>query len=180
MKRMIALAAALFAATVGAYTVAQYDLAEAGELPMRTTGGKIVAVQVYSPTNGTVTLKSVWSAEVWTNGTAVSYVTNRSWEVAYSNTLTAAVYTNTYTRADFPTPIYSVPLSTNAVVDVDTITTTTRAYKERIVTTNTIVTGSAASNVYSGAPVGDTYIAPFEHLVFEGTAIGGWLRLVLE
>ena len=179
MKKLFTIAAALVAAIASAYTVAQYDLAEAGELPARTTGGKVVAVQVYAPTNGTVALTSVWSAEVYTNLTTVSASTNYLWTVAYSNTNTRAVYTNTYTSAGWPMPIYSIPLATNDLTSVSSVTNVTRVFKEQVSTNVAIVSGSAANHVYSGSPASNTYIAPGERMVYTG-ALGGWLRLILE
>ena len=180
MKSFITFIAAIAAAVASAYSVAQFPLPEAGELPARNSGGKVVAVQVFAPTNGSVALKSVWSADVYTNATTYAYATNTSWEVAYSNTVLSTVYTNAYSHADFPIEIYSVPLATNVIRNVTVTTNTASVYKETVVTTNSLVTGTASSHVYSGAPASDTFIAPFEKIVFEGTAVGGWLRIVLE
>ena len=193
-------------------------------------GGKLVAVQVLSTnTTGTVTLKSVYQAGVYTNASAVVSASATNYVVVASNRLAATtvrvpivvtngvvavtnaalgtvsyvtnittsvtnvpaqvVFTNTLAAADFGpftvarwnsgNPLDTL-LSVSTNVTVTATTNSWRVLKSMVSVTNTIISGSCSGSVYSGSPATNTYLAPHEWLVFEGTATGGWLRLILE
>lgn len=180
MKKLIMCFAAIAAAVALAFTVHDYPLADAGALPPRVGSGKVAAVQVFAPEDGTAKLSAVWSADVYTNAYTYAYATSHVWTVAYSNTVNAAIYTNTYGQAGWPMPIYSVPLATNHVESVTVTTNTATAWKETVSTNVTIVSGNPSNHFYQGAPASATYISLAEKLVFEGTATNGWLRIILE
>ena len=65
-----------------------------------------------------------------------------------------------------------------------TITTATNSVtpvlKKRLSVTNSVVNGSCSGGYYKGAPEGSTWLFGGDHLIFEGTATGGLLRLVIE
>lgn len=150
-------------------------------------GGKLVAVEAFAPTNGTVSLKRVWATDLYTNATVL--VTNATGSLTvsvWSNVTTHAVYTNTVNslRGVSHAYPYSAPAYTNILTTVtplaDVSTNAVRGLWKTVAVTNSVVSGSASESVYSGAPANATYISPSEKLLFDGTARGGFLRLVFE
>ncbi len=184
MKKTIFAIAATMALPLLAFRVVTLAPLTSGTEFSAPEGGKLTAVEVYSPSaaSGTVALKSVWSADIFTN--AVAYlppVTQTVHTVVWSNEVSAAVTTNVYDSLAVHRPLHLLPLSSNTVYNVSVTTNTWPVFKETAVTTNTLLSGgTAASGKYSGSPASATYIAVGEKLVFEGTAAGGFLRLILE
>ena len=86
MKKFLALTFALAAFAVAAFSVIDVVPTPRGQFAYNGPGGKLVAVEVFAPTNGTVDLKSMWSAAVYTN--AVSIVTNGT------GTLSVGIWSN--------------------------------------------------------------------------------------
>ena len=195
-----------------------------------TSGGKLVAVQAFSTNaTGTVALKTVYQAPIFTNAVRIASVTATNYVVVASNrtaSLTREVYlrvpdgppsisTNIYTHTvetnqltklvvtNLPNPVVftntfaaadgpitaegwaaSHPFETFLSISTNTTATTATnvwpVVKEYVTVTNTLVTGACTSNVYKGSPSADTYLKAHEWLIFEGTATGGFIRLVLE
>lgn len=184
MKKMFALAAILLACC--AFRVAEVPLAESGEFTLHD-GGRLAAVEVFAPTNGSVSLKQIWSAPVYTN--VVSVVTNGAGTLSvgvWSNLTTHVVYTNWHnslrgTSYRYP---YAMATDTNLETTVtalaDLATNVVPVVSEIVAVTNTLASGTASANVYSGAPATTNYLATGERLLFDGTATGGFLRLILE
>ena len=194
------------------------------------SGGKLVAVQAFSTNaTGTVTLRSVYTAPVYTNAVKVATVTSTNYVAVVSNRVASLtreismrvpdgppnITTNVYTHAvetnqltkvvvtNIPNQVVftnsfdaadgsitaegwaaSYPLDALLSISTNTtVTTTTNIYpvvKQYVTVTNTLVTGSCSSHVFTGSPATDTYLKAHEWLEFEGTATGGFLRLVLE
>lgn len=146
MKKTLFLTLAILASCIlQAYQVVEVNNPLSGEWYSSGTasGGKLVAVQAFSTNaTGTVALKTVYQAPIFTN----------------------AVKTAT--------------LTTNATTTTGTITYP--VVKQYVTVTNTLVSGSCSSNVFSGSPATDTYLKAHEWIIFEGTATGGFIRLVLE
>ena len=150
-------------------------------------GGRLAAVEAFAPTNGTVSLKRVWAADLYTNATVL--VTNATGSLTvsvWSNVTTHAIFTNTIDslRGISHAYPYSPPTYTNITTTVtplaDVSTNTVRGLWKTVSVTNALVTGSATSNMYTGTPANATYVAPDEKLLFDGSALGGFLRLVFE
>ena len=118
---------------------------------------------------------------MYTNAVAISYVTNYTYTVAYSNVVTAAIFTNTVPTLPLPVQVYCNVLWHETNATVTAATNVSWALKEVVSTNVSLLSGTASGKVYSGAPASSTYISPTEELVFTGTAAtNGWLRLVLE
>lgn len=233
MKKTLFLTLAILASCIlPAYQVVEVNNPLSGEWYSSGTasGGKLVAVQAFSTNaTGTVALKTVYQAPVFTNAVKISTVTATNYVVVASNRtarLTREVYlrvpdgppsisTNIYTHAvetnqltklvatNMPNQVVftnsfaaaSGPITAEgwaashpleALMSVSTNTTSTTGtitypvVKQYVTVTNTLVTGSCSSNVYNGAPASATYLKAKEWIVFEGTATGGFIRLVLE
>lgn len=233
MKKTLFLTLAILASCIlQAYQVVEVNNPLSGEWYSSgtTSGGKLVAVQAFSTNaTGTVALKTVYQAPVFTNAVKISTVTATNYVVVASNRtarLTREVYlrvpdgppsisTNIYTHAvetnqltklvvtNMPNQVVftntfaaaSGPITPGgwasehpleALMSVSTNTTVTTAtniypvVKQYVSVTNTLVTGSCSSNVYNGSPATNTYLKAQEWVIFEGTATGGFLRLVLE
>lgn len=146
-------------------------------------GGRIAAVQAFSPSvaAGSIALKQVWSGDVYTNDFSESWATSIVYAVEYSNTVSAAIFTNRVSTLPVPVEIYCniLGIVTNSVVTA----TTNRwsAYSHTYAVTNTIISGTASGNVFSAAPASTNYVAPSDKLILEGTAASnGWLRIICE
>lgn len=184
MKKLFALASIMLACC--AFRVADVPLAKSGEFALHESG-RLAAVEVFAPTNGSVSLKRIWSAPVYTN--AVSVVTNGTGALSvgvWSNLTTHVVYTNWFnslrgTSYRYP---YAMATDTNLETTVtalaDVSTNAVLAISKIVAVTNTLASGTASSNVYIGAPATTNYLSTGERLLFDGTALGGFLRLILE
>lgn len=150
-------------------------------------GGKLTRVEVFSTnTTGSVTLKSVWTAPVFTNAVQIETFTATNVTVVSSNRVDATVATNAYPAADFTFGKWQRAhaleslISSNAAVSVTATTNTWPVFKSNVSVTNAIISGGSLSgNKYGGAPSSDTWIAPGERLIYEGPK-GGFIRLILE
>ena len=233
MKKTMFLTLAVLASCIlPAYQVVEVrnPVSGAGFTSGTTSGGKLVAVQAFSTNaTGTVALKTVYQAPIFTNAVRVASVTSTNYVVVASNrtaSLTRQVYlrvpdgppsistniythavetnqltklvvtnlpnqvvfTNTFAAADGPITASSWaaarPFETFLSISTNTtVTTSTNAWpvvKQYVTVTNTLVSGSCSSNLYNGSPATNTYLKAQEWLIFEGTATGGFLRLILE
>lgn len=233
MKKTLFLTLAILASCIlQAYQVVEVNNPLSGEWYSSGTasGGKLVAVQAFSTNaTGTVALKTVYQAPVFTNAvktvtlTTTNYVvvssnrvanltrevylrvpdgppsistniythaveTNQLTKLVVTNLQNQVVFTNTFDAADGPITAEgwaaSHPLETFLSISTNTTATTATnvwpVVKEYVTVTNTLVTGACTSNVYKGSPSADTYLKANEWMVFEGTATGGFLRLILE
>ena len=182
MKKFLSILLATAAITAFAAIVKTYT-PESGVSFSPGVGGKLVQATAYSATQsgGSFALSAVYSAPVYTNAVAISYATNYSYTVAYSNVVTAAIFTNTVPTLPLPVQVYCNVLWHETNTTVTASTNVSWALKEVVSTNVSLLSGTASGKVYSGAPASSTYISPTEELVFTGTAAtNGWLRLVLE
>lgn len=185
MLRKIAVLAAVVLACC-AFRVVEFRPTPVGPFVL-DEGGRCAAVEVFAPTNGSVSLKRVWTSGVYTN--AIVVVTNATGSLTvgvWSNVTTHVVYTNwsnTLLGTNYRNP-YAMSTDTNLSTSVtalaDVSTNVVSGLWKVVSTTNTVVSGSATSTVYSGAPSATNYFASGEMLLFDGTAGGGFLRLILE
>lgn len=162
------------ASSVASASATNYVVVSSNRLAATTVRVPIVV------TNGVV---AVTNAALGT----VSYVTNTAMSV--TNVPAQVVFTNTYAAADFGPfavsrwnaghPMYTL-LSVSTNVTAKASTNSWRVLQRVLAVTNTVITGSCSGNVFSGSPASDVYLREHEWLVFEGTASGGWLRLILE
>lgn len=180
MKQMILAAAMSLAAALGAFQVDSFA-PQSGVPFSAQNGGKLVAVEVFAPEDGTVALSSVYAADVYTNAVEVNARTETEVTAVFSNTVTHAVTTNIFDSPKIHVPVWNVLVSSNIVESVVATTNEWPVYEKTVALTNAIISGASTStNTYSGAPDGNVYIAPGEILIFNGTATGGFLRLILE
>ncbi len=183
MKNAILVMAAMMLAACAHGRVVTFDPAS-DTMEVGGSGGKLVAVQAFSPTQsgGSISLKSVWSAPVYTNCQKVTTTTSYRYQAVYSNLVSHAVYTNTYTALPIPSQIYSSTLGVTTNATTTSVTNSWKAFKETVATTNTIVNSATATgHAYDGTLDTPVYLGPFDRLIFTGTgANDGWLRLVLE
>lgn len=77
---------------------------------------------------------------------------------------------DTLDHYNYTTNIVTV-VTTNAIIPV---------LSGELVVTNEILNGSCSAKYYHGEPQNDTYIFPNDRLLFNGTATGGSLRIVIE
>ena len=176
-KTFVFAALALAVCAAFAFNVSQFAPKDGAAYTLGTVGGKLVAVEAFAPDNGGVTLKRVWSSDVYTNAVQLVPSTSTVYTVTYSNVYTHVVSTNRYSTLSWIYDPYITAQATNTTVIV--ATNTWRAYERTVAITNTLVTGTAVSNVYTGAPSATTYLAPGEKLLVEG-ATNGFFRLVFE
>ena len=178
MKKPFILATlALAVCAAFAFHVTQFAPKDGASYTLGTAGGKLVAVQAFAPNNGGVSLKSVWSSDVYTNVVQLVPSTSTVYTVTYSNAYTHVVSTNRYNTLSWIYDPYIIAQATNTTVTVTT--NTWKAWEKTVAITNALVSGTAVSNVYTGAPALATFLAPGEKLLVEG-ATNGWIRLILE
>ena len=230
MKKTTLLLCALLSLCLSAFQVVDVSRPESGEgfTSGTTTGGKLVAVQAFSTNaTGTVAIKSIYEAPIYTNAVtilsvtetncvavssnrlamtsmnrydvvtnAVEISTNIFTHAVVTNIITSTVVTNVPVRVALSTNVFSVsglspqdfarqfPAHTLLSLSTNTVTTTTTniwpVVSGIVAKTNTLVNGSCSGNVFTGAPTTNTYLKAHEWLIFEGTATGGWLRLIFE
>lgn len=190
MKKLFLFSAIFALMNLAAYQVVEIPSPVSGEGFTSPAGGKIVAVQAFSTSaSGTVALNSVYEAPVFTNAVQIIPATSTNYTVVASNRVANAVGTNVldaatfgeYTAAKWNTqrPLESVlSVATNIVTTATT--NTWPVYQKSVSVTNSIVSGTCSSNLFSASPESDTYIKPNERLLFTGTATGGFIRLILE
>ena len=185
-KPILSIVAAVLSLAAFASTVTQFRPLAAGEFESGAVGGKLVAIQVFSPVaSGTVSLKSIYEAAVFTNAVQIETFTATNMTVVSSNRLDATVSTNTVPAAMFAFPTwqraypFNILVSSNAAVSVSVSTNTWPVFEKSVFVTNTIASGTCSGGIFTNAPSG-VYLAPGEKLLFTGTATGGHLRLILE
>ena len=179
MKKLsITLAAIALSLIASAATVASFAPQNGGVYTVKN-GGKLVRVESFAPVSGgTFALSSIYSADVYTNAIDIATLTNTTYTVVETNYYTHAVTTNTFPNLSFVDDPGILGVTTN--VTVSAVTNTWRAYEKTVAATNAIASGTAAGLVGTNTLQNAAYIAPGEKLLFTGTAVGGWLRLIFE
>lgn len=154
------------------------------ELPTGTTNAapfaaKVAAARVHSSVaDGSATVKAVSSHEFWGTETNVTYATNHTWTVVWTNDAGAAT-TNTF---DFdPSPYGTNRWTSFATNDVVTGTTNvTPVVVSTVAATNELTAAATCSNGTATAAASATpWIVPGERLFVDGTA-DGRVILILE
>lgn len=178
MKKFLSILAMFAAVSVYAAVVVPFTPSNGGTFKLRE-GGKLTRVAAFSPVNnGTVTIKSIYSAPVYTNAVEVTRVTNVAYTVTYSNTYDHVVSTNVFRNLSFVDDPYITGISTNA-----TVVATTNSWpvlKQTISVTNDVVTGTQTGYKLDKQLDNAVYLGPGENLIFTGTGVGGWVRLIFE
>ncbi len=185
-KPILSIIAALLSLAASASTVAQFRPLAAGEFESGPVGGKLVAVQVFSPVeSGTVSLQSIYEAATFTNAIEIKTFIATNMTVISSNRVDAALSTNTFPAAMFLFSTwqraypFNVLISTNETVSTTVTTNQWPVFEKSVFVTNTLASGSCSGGIFTNAPSG-IYLAPGEKLLFTGTATGGHLRLILD
>lgn len=178
MKKLAILAMFAVALVVGAATVVPFSPKDGAEFRI-SPGGKLTRVEAFSPVSGgTVALKSVYSAPVYTNAMEVLAYTNVSYTVLWTNSFSHVVTTNIFPNLSFEGSPEVVGVTTNTVVGA---TTNMWPVLQRTVSvTNSIVSGTQTGYVFTNDLPRAVYLAPGERLIFTGTGVGGFVRLILE
>lgn len=127
------------------------------------------------------------AVEISTNIYTRAVVTNIIRSIAQTNIpISVALTTNVFSAAGFSPQDFArqFPSHTLLSLSTNTVTTTTTniwpVVSGVVAKTNTLVSGACAGNVFVGSPSTNTYLKAREWLIFEGTATGGFLRLVFE
>lgn len=178
MKKFALLAAIAASLAALAAQVAPFTPVDGAAFKV-SQGGKLVRVESFSPVSGgTIALKSVWSTDVYTNALDILTATNMSYTVVESNAYTHVVTTNIFPNLSFENDPGIVSIATNATVAVTT--NKWPVFEKTVAVTNAIVSGTQTGFVYTNNLPNAVYLAPGEKLIFTGTAVGGWLRLIFE
>ena len=179
MKKMLSvLAAFAFAFVAVAATVVPFTPTNGGTFKL-SQGGKLTRVEAFSPVSGgTLALSSIYSAPVYTNAIEISTFTNFAYTVVESNAYTHVVTTNAFPNLSWIDDPGIIGISTNMMV----VTTTNSwpVFKETVAVTNDIVSGSQTGYLYTNTLGTAMYLAPGERLLFTGTGVGGFVRLIFE
>lgn len=142
-------------------------------------GGKLVRVESFAPVSGgTFAISAIYSADVYTNAIDVATLTNTTYTVVETNYYTHAVTTNTFPNLSFVDDPGILGVTTN--VTVSAVTNTWKVYEKTVASTNAIASGTASGHLGASSLTNAVYLAPGEKLIFTGTAVGGWLRLIFE
>ena len=178
MKKTISILAAFAVFAAVAATVVPFKPADGVAFKL-SQGGKLTRVESFSPVSGgTIALSSIYSAPVYTNAMEIFTFTNFTYTVVESNAYTHVVATNTFPNLSFIDDPGIVSVSTNVVVSA-----TTNAWpvlKETVSVTNAIVSGTQTGYIYTNELGSVKYLAPGERLLFTGTGVGGFVRLIFE
>lgn len=178
MKKLISLAMAIAAFAAIAANVVPFS-PQNGQTFKLSQGGKLTRVEAFSPvSNGTVALSTIYSAPVYTNAVEISTLTNISYTVVETNFYTHAVTTNSFPNLSFIDDPGILSVVTNSVVSATT--NTWPVYKNTIAVTNSLFSGTQTGYVYTNALGTAKYLAPGETLLFTGTGVGGFIRLIFE
>jgi len=175
------LLAAICCFVVSAANVSQFTVKSSGAtFRVGNQGGKLARVECFSPVSGgEFNLSRECAVDVYTNAVDILTATSHLYQVAYSNTYTHVEYTNTFNNLSFVDDPYIVGISTNTIVTVTT--NYTPVFEKVYSVTNAIVTGGAITNgQYGAAPASTIYLGAGDRLLFSGTAVGGWLRIITE
>ena len=178
MKKLFASLALFAAFACAAAVVVPFSPMSGGTFKL-SQGGKLVRVEAFSPVRGgTVALKSVYSADVYTNALSIATATNYIYTVVESNAYTHAVSTNEFRNLSWIDDPGIIGISTNMMVVATT--NSWPVFKETVAVTNDIVSGSQTGYLYTNTLGTATYLAPGERLLFTGTGVGGFVRLIFE
>lgn len=179
MKKLsITLAAIALSLIASAATVASFAPEDGATYTVKN-GGKLVRVESFAPVSGgTFAISSVYSADVYTNAIDVATLTNTTYTVVETNYYTHAVTTNTFPNLSFVDDPGILGVTTN--VTVSAVTNTWKAYEKTVASTNAIASGTASGHLGASSLTNAVYLAPGEKLLFTGTAVGGWMRLIFE
>ena len=117
MKKRISLVLTLAAAalTAAAFHVAQFAPVRDVPFSLGTEGGKVTAVEVFAPTNGSVALSSIYTADLFTNAVQITRSTNTLYTVVFSNLVDAVIITNANNVGYAKTPYPYTPISSKSV-----------------------------------------------------------------
>ena len=178
MKKFALLAAIAASLAAIAAQVAPFTPVDGAAFKV-SQGGKLVRVESFSPVSGgTLALKSIWSTDVYTNALDILTATNMSYTVVESNAYTHVVTTNVFPNLSFENDPGIVSVATNAIVTVTT--NKWPVFEKTVAVTNAIVSGTQTGFVFTNTLQNAVYLAPGEHLLFTGTAVGGFVRLIFE
>jgi hypothetical protein len=178
MKKIIAFFAAAAAFACMAAVVVPFSPTNGGVVKLGT-GGKLTRVEAFSPVSGgTVALKSIYAAKVYTNAIAITVATNVSYRVVETNYYTHTVFTNDFPNLSFEDDPGILSVATN--VAVSAVTNVWPVFKETLAVTNSIVSGTQSGYTYTNSLASPVYLAPGETLLFTGTGVGGFVRLIFE
>lgn len=178
MKKLFATLALFAAFACAAAVVVPFSPTSGGVFKL-SQGGKLTRVEAFSPVSGgTLALSSIYSAPVYTNAIEISTFTNFAYTVVESNAYTHVVTTNVFPNLSFIDDPGIVGVSTNMTVAATT--NTWPVLQKTVAVTNSVFSGTQTGYVYTNALGTAKYLAPGEVLLFTGTGVGGWLRLIFE
>ena len=178
MKKLFATLALFAAFACAAAVVVPFSPTSGGTVKL-SQGGKLVRVEAFSPVSGgTVALKSVYSADVYTNAVSIATATNWNYSVVESNAYTHVVSTNAFQNLSWIDDPGIIGVTTN--IAVVATTNTWPVFQKTVAVTNDIVSGSQTGYVYTNTLGTAKYLAPGERLLFTGTGVGGFVRLIFE
>ena len=178
MKKLFASLALFAAFACAAAVVVPFSPMSGGTFKL-SQGGKLVRVEAFSPVSGgTVALKSIYSADVYTNALSIATATNYLYTVVESNAYTHVVSTNAFPNLSWVNDPGIIGISTNMTVVATT--NSWPVFKETVAVTNDIVSGSQTGYLYTNTLGTAKYLAPGERLLFTGTGVGGFVRLIFE
>ena len=179
MKKMLSvLAAFAFAFAAVAATVVPFNPSDGGVFKL-SQGGKLTRVEAFSPVSGgTIALKSVYSADVYTNALSIATATNWNYSVVESNAYTHVVSTNEFHNLSWIDDPGIIGVTTN--IAVVATTNIWPVLQKTVAVTNDLVSGSQTGYIYTNTLSTAKYLAPGERLLFTGTGVGGFVRLIFE
>lgn len=178
MKKLFATLALFAAFACAAAVVVPFSPTSGGTFKL-SQGGKLTRVEAFSPVpGGTIALKSVYSADVYTNALSIATATNWNYSVVESNAYTHAVSTNEFHNLSWIDDPGIIGVTTN--IAVVATTNTWPVYQKTVAVTNDLVSGSQTGYIYTNTLSTATYLAPGERLLFTGTGVGGFVRLIFE
>ena len=178
MKKLFATLALFAAFACAAAVVVPFSPTSGGTFKL-SQGGKLTRVEAFSPVSGgTIALKSVYSADVYTNALSIATATNWNYSVVESNAYTHVVSTNEFHNLSWIDDPGIIGVTTN--IAVVATTNTWPVYQKTVAVTNDLVSGSQTGYIYTNTLSTATYLAPGERLLFTGTGVGGFVRLIFE
>lgn len=167
MKKFLAGLVAAAALACGAFQVVEVSPLKGGEFAAPGNGGKLVGVEVFAPTNGTVALSRVWEGAVFTNAVVVDVNAVTNVDVAYSNRLAATSYTASIVVTNGVTTITNKALGTVSVVTNTSVVSTN--FPLQVVFTNTYAAAGFTLPGWSNANPAMTLLSVSTNEVFTAT-----------
>lgn len=178
MKNLMFAAALAFSFAASAAVVVPFSPKNGGVYSVGS-GGKLTRVEAFSPVSGgTVALKSIYSAPTYTNAVEVKVATNFEYSVVESNAYTHAVSTNLFNNLSWVDDPGILGVSTNRLIVAST--NSWPLVSGSVCVTNDLISGTATGYVYGGSLQDAKFLAPGERIIFTGTAVGGWVRMIFE